>query len=260
MYLFGNPPEENTPPTPEPEAPTMNLEDYISFLHERGYISAFEFDTLYISLAPLIQRFAHITTVEAVRQEIGQTQNKMIRAEEADLWKKFDRINNFTWREAYEHLEVHREEDPSRTVRGLTAEIDRKFDSLRYVPPKLNQAEIFFWIILRMCRLQHELDIDAIVEESEEARTPLEVIADRFLDGKMDAASAATEVKEQLPPAPQETTEELTERAMEFVRTTKALVPASRRKSLIGRALGAIFDRIFWRDKWRRKAIETRLP
>ena len=264
VYLFGDTTKDTPSPKAEPKVHILNLEEYLTLLHDHGYISTVEHDELYTAVAGLIERFPHITTVEAVREELAKSKNRKVRDLEASLWEEADLIDNFDVEAALQHFQTSRKDDPQASVRGITADIDQQIDSRQFVATHLEKGEVFFWIILRMCRLQHKLDVATRVEAPSEPTTPTERIADRFLAGNMSAQVAATEVKDQLPPTEAETTAELMNALNEFVGKADVLVEESkalhRRKSLVEKALTIVLNIILWRSKWRRSAIDTRLP
>ena len=134
------------------------LRGYLDFLHERGTTSAAEDVVLRRALRPLWERFQRLDTVETVRDEIRSMGTiEEVQRNEATLWNGGSLITGFDLDVALGWFVVEQKNDPNRTLVGFTPQIDAGLKDVRYVPPTLREAHLFFWIVLRMCRLQHEL-------------------------------------------------------------------------------------------------------
>jgi len=267
VYLFGDRTREAPPPPEaEPKPRHLNLKEYLTLLYDHGYISTVEYDKLYTALGLLFLRFPHITTIEGVREDLaenGYSEKKKVRDAEQALWAKGDLIDNFDLDGARQGFQTSAKDRPEFKVRGITAVIDQQIESRPFVAPDLETGETFFWIILRMCRLQHELDVGVLAEPPAD---PAEEIADRLLAGDLSPLAAVIATKDQLPPLQAETTTDLIAAANKFVgaadgvvKESKALSQRRRRKSFVEYSLGVAINIIFWGNKWRRIAIDTRL-
>ena len=136
-----------------------NLEDYLEFLLERGSICEAEHTTMRAALAPLLVRYPDLCTIEEVRRNISEAGSvDALQRDESARWQSCSQIPGFDLKPALDLFFVTKSSDPERVVVGFTPEIDAALADLRYVPPSLKDGHLFFWIILRMCRRQHEID------------------------------------------------------------------------------------------------------
>lgn len=238
-------------------AAQLTLEGYLKYLLDRGYISSIDLQTITQALGSLLKRYQNLTTVRSVQDEYALTKNKNIRDLEESLWGKTNLIRDFNLAQVTPLFLVTRNKDPNRTVRGLTRERDQELAHISYVPPHLNEAEKFFWIILRMCRLQQVLDDAALADNQLKLTDMQETVSQAFLEGGTSVDHAVATAQAQPPPVEAETTTELVKAALDFVGATKGTEPP---KSRAERILDGLINLVFRRNKWRRIAVDTRLP
>jgi len=181
-YLFGPPPErESMPeavastaalpaPLPEPEPPAHPLDQYLKFLEVKNLVTQAELEVLRRAFAPLRARFHGLATVEIVRDEIrarGETLDT-ISNQERDYWDlQHGELPWFDLKQAHDLFMA----DPEEARKHLfffneAARQAHEADPYcSYVLPELKNAEVFFWVILRMYRLHARLRPDDLIPE-----------------------------------------------------------------------------------------------
>lgn len=208
----------------EPKFPT--LEDYLRFLFDRALISEEEDAVLRRALAPLVERFFFLDTVDAGREEIRVAGGpQALQEDEAALWRKRSLIANFDLEAALDLFLVTREDDPERVLVGFTPEIDATLQDVRYVPPALKNGHQFFWIILRMCRRQHDLDQRKGCPD--DSKDPNHLLPGAVVD-KVDELSKRPPLRSPEPPG------------------------------ALKRVWRAVVDELSGKNRWRRLAVNTR--
>jgi len=168
VYLFGPLPEdvleakrgEEVPP-PDP-APVHPLDGYLAHLEDNDLLTAKEMAVLVAVLAPLRAHFEGLSTVTQVQEELrpkGMTVDKLRLAEREEWnnksWPWFDidaALSSFNGASEQLAKEVTFLNDAVRQAK------------LTCVDHDLENAEVFFWLILRMYRT-HALLLNENLEE-----------------------------------------------------------------------------------------------
>lgn len=165
VYLFDATPERQTQkpraasmaavPKLAPEPPVHSLDSYLTFLQEREFITTKELVVLTAALEPLRARFNGLSTVESVRNELrakGATVDSL-RRKEAAIWENKDVLEWFDLEKALDSFMA----DPSKVDTHVCFLNEAARAGMHpYIDPELTNAELFFWIILRMYRLHAE--------------------------------------------------------------------------------------------------------
>jgi hypothetical protein len=150
IYLFGSQPEDER----QEKLVAHAQETYLSWLHGRGTLSSVELRELRSALEPLKARFPVLTTVETVRNSMHTKTVDGLSREEKALWAV---KNVFPWFDIAGATEMFlvSQEEADRSVLFFRDEYRRKIH--RFVSPRLAEAEVYFWILLQMYRLQAEM-------------------------------------------------------------------------------------------------------
>lgn len=145
------------------------VDSYLTMLCSRKLLCSHELRVLQAALQPLKELMPVVQAgiIERVRGEMAAPrQNKYtVRRDELKrwTWRRGNRcrtlIPGFDFARAYQHFLVTIDEDPDGTIRFLRPTDHKPLG--RYVPPSLRMAEVFFFVVLRMYRYQHEKDCRA---------------------------------------------------------------------------------------------------
>ena len=239
VYLFGPPPEETPPPKLEVQ---LTLDGYLSHLLKKGTLSSFEHSVLSEALDPLKEQFQYMTTVASVRKELGPTQNKKIRDLEKALWEGTNLIPGFNPQSRLDIFQVLSQNDPDHSVTGINSEMSERIKSQSHLPQRLDRGIIFFWIVVRMCRLQDEMDQAELAKSRPERSVPTESPSHRPASSQRKVITKKIE----MPTLREEPKEHLIEQ------------PPLRQRGWLERGVEAVFNLFEWKNRWRRIAIETR--
>lgn len=258
VYAFTSPPKGQEPEDlTTPQGPKPALEEYLQYLLGRGSITHQEDKVLRQALTPLYDRFLRLSTISTVQDDIRKAGSvPALRRQEMLSWQGKESITDFDLDKALDLFYVLRKNDPQKTLRGITQEIDASLDEVSYIPPYLYRAELFFWVILRMCRLQHE------TEQHQETSKPLdavEVAADAFLNGEISVGLAVSMVQDHLPPPSASNNNSLLSETQNAIKEAdQVLEVETKRTGRWKKLLRAIKDELTGHSRWRRLAIETR--
>lgn len=165
LYLI----KQQAPPPPlaivtqEPRS-LSSLDEYLTFLKERDFINEAELLALKTAIAPLRQHFSTLSTIALVRSELsveGVTVDSLRRDERAQ-WKNENFLPWFNLDAALATFMVPVEE-AERYVIFFNEEC--KKNARPFIRPGLEDGETFFWLILRMYRLQAQTQVNISAQE-----------------------------------------------------------------------------------------------
>jgi hypothetical protein len=156
-----------TAPEDKPNRPENESVDlYLQWLLDDGHITHHEKNLLEASLSPLRLDFPELITIAAVRDEIDRavplkvgtrtlSMIETVAAREMKLWEKTNPIPDFDLAAQHDLFFVD-----GNTEAGNVSFItpDHVHTLGKMIPPHQRNAEIFFWIILRMYHLQYIRD------------------------------------------------------------------------------------------------------
>jgi len=133
-------------------APCHPLDGYLSFLKSHNYVNNDELLALTTALKPLRQHFEELSTVTAVRAELGAEGVTVdsLRRDEKSRWETENFMPWFNLKAALDTFLVPLEEAEQYVI--FFNEKCRK-NAQPFIRPGLENGETFFWIILRMYRL-----------------------------------------------------------------------------------------------------------
>ena len=169
VLQFTSKPNESSPSGSSSRAADNSAEvfgSYLGFLLDRQIISWQEGAKLRKAVAPLLKLIPNLSeeTKEEVRAEFDEDPKPTkygIASRESGVWEDAARMSRilipgFDLERAHRHFKVADPKYFSRAVRPMRPQWRSRVTPPKepYVPPHLHQGEVFFFIVLRMFRMQ----------------------------------------------------------------------------------------------------------